>query len=291
MIAGQGVTRRIGWPESQVPGRPGRDEKACKQHATILPEMWDDHPKYREFRPNPGEDFSRDPVSQSWPKRGFQHVISRTDDTKSAPMTFDSGESVSCDDEVPSDDREGGATERVGDLFDRLWPYLPELRRYLARRFPAVETEDLIQDVLLRICRRADVGAVTYPKRYLFQVAHATIVDRHRWETSRCASLHCELTNDHHPVDEHSPLRILLGREHVGATEAALRALPDRTREILIAMRVEGWSLKSLATRYEISTGAVEKHVTRAVKALSAHRAAIDHAMPTAAAMLVECRA
>ncbi|GAA0298463.1 hypothetical protein GCM10009087_05330 [Sphingomonas oligophenolica] len=206
-------------------------------------------------------------------------------------MTFDAGESVSCDDEVPSEDREGRAAEPAGDLFDRLWPYLPELQRYLARRFPAVETEDLIQDILLRICRRADVGAVTYPKRYLFQVAHATIVDRHRWETSRCASLHCELTSDHHPVDEHSPLRILLGREHVGATEAALRALPDRTREILIAMRVEGWSLKSLAIRYEISTGAVEKHVTRAVKALSAHRATIEHAMPPAGAMSVECRA
>ena len=206
-------------------------------------------------------------------------------------MTFVSGESVSCDDEVPSEDNEGCAAEEAGDLFDRLWPYLPELRRYLARRFPAVETEDLVQDILLRICRRADVGTIAYPKRYLFQVAHAAIVDRHRWDTSRCASLHCELTSAHHPVDEHSPLRILLAREHVGATEAARLALPDRTREIIIAMRVEGWSLKSLATRYEISTGAVEKHVTRAVKALSAHRASVEHAMPAAMAMSVECRA
>lgn len=206
-------------------------------------------------------------------------------------MTSGPGDSACRDDEVLPDDQDDRAADRVDDLFDRIWPHLPELRRYLARRFPTVETEDLIQDILLRICRRADVGVVAYPKRYLFQVAQAAIVDRHRRETSRCASMHCELTNAHHPIDEHSPLRILLGREHVGATEAALLALPDRTREIIIAMRVEGWSLKSLATRYEISTGAVEKHVTRAVKALSAHRANIEHGIQAVAARSVECRA
>lgn len=211
--------------------------------------------------------------------------------SKAASITSVSGELVSCHNDAPSRDRDGRAADRADGLFERIWPYLPELRRYVARRFPALETEDLIQEILLRVCRRADMGAVAYPKRYLFQVAHAAIVDRHRWETSRCASLHCELTSAHHPVDEHSPLRILLAREYVGATEAALLALPDRTREIIVAMRVEGWSLKALATRYEISTGAVEKHVTRAMKALSAHRANIERTGPAAAAVSVECRA
>jgi len=206
------------------------------------------------------------------------------------PMGFGSDKTVACPEQAAPRERKRAADDRVGDLFDRIWPYLPELRRYLARRFPAVETEDLIQDILLRICRRADVGVVAYPKRYLFQVASAAIVDRHRWDTSRCAPLHCELTSAHHPIDEHSPLRILLAREHVGATEAALEALPDRTREIILAMRLEGWSLKSLASRYAISTGAVEKHVTRAVKALSAHRATVEHPASVAGALPVECR-
>ena len=54
------------------------------------------------------------------------------------------------------------------------------------------------------------------------------------------------------------------------AAGAALAQLPQRTREILLAVRVEGHSLKTVAARHGISTSAVEKHITRALKALAA---------------------
>lgn len=194
-------------------------------------------------------------------------------------MTSIQFETISCHHRDAAGDGDDGPATWAEQFFEHISPLLPDLRRYLVRRVPAAELEDLIQDVLLRICRRGDVGAIAHPKSYLYQAAHAAIVDRHRRDASRYTAFHCELTDAHHPVDELSPLRILLAREEICATEAALRALPERTREILIAMRVEGWSLKSLAARYDISTGAIEKHVTRGVRAVSAHLASVECGM------------
>jgi RNA polymerase sigma factor (sigma-70 family) len=48
-----------------------------------------------------------------------------------------------------------------------------------------------------------------------------------------------------------------------------LARLPERTRQILLAVRIEGASLKEAAARHGISTSAVEKHLSRALRALS----------------------
>lgn len=154
-------------------------------------------------------------------------------------------------------------------LFDRMWSFVPQLRGYLRHRLSPVEAEDVIQDVFLRLFQCASCRTVTFPKSYLFETAHAVLIDRRRRAASRCASMHSELTDSHHPTNELSPLRILLGREQLKAVECAIECLPTRTREIIIAIRIEGASLKSLAARYQISTSAVEKHVGRALRALS----------------------
>lgn len=162
--------------------------------------------------------------------------------------------------------------ESSPDLIGAFWPHLPLLRRYLRRRVPAADLDDVLQDVLLSIVRRADTASVVHPKSYLFQAAQTALIDHYRRRTTRRAACHCQLDESDHPVDEISPLRILLARDDVRAVEEALRQLPERTQEILVAMRIEGSSLKALASRYSISTSAIEKHVTKATKALSALR-------------------
>lgn len=164
------------------------------------------------------------------------------------------------------------SSEPGPDLVEAFWPHLPLLRKYLRRRVPASDLDDVLQDVLLSIVRRADAAAVAHPKCYLFQAAQAALIDRHRRQTTRRTDSHCPLDEPDHPVDEMSPLRILLAKDEVRAVETTLSQLPERTQEILVAIRVEGSSLKSLATRYNISTSAIEKHVTKAAKALSVVR-------------------
>lgn len=165
-------------------------------------------------------------------------------------------------------------------LFERMWSFVPQLRGYLRHRLSPMEAEDVIQDVFVRLFQCASCHTVTFPKSYLFETAHAVLIDRRRRAASRCASMHCELTDSHHPANELSPLRILLGHEQWMAVEAAIERLPMRTQEIIIAIRLEGASLKSLAERYQISTSAIEKHIGRALRALSA--AFAEHATTSA---------
>lgn len=167
-------------------------------------------------------------------------------------------------------------------LIDRIWPHVPGLHGYLRRRVASSELDDVLQDVLLRILRRAGEAVVEHPERYLYQAVRATLVDRHRRSTARRSACHCELSEAMHPIDDLSPLRILLARDDMRAAERVLRQLPDRTREIIIAVRIEGASLKSLANTYNISTSAIEKHVTRAAKALSQIKAMGRPAIPAA---------
>jgi RNA polymerase sigma-70 factor (ECF subfamily) len=204
-----------------------------------------------------------------------------------SPMTLSTDDNQThdniCAEDVWPDDQENCSCNPAPDLFEEIRPFIPNVRRYLARRVPVVDIDDVLQDIFLRLCRRTEGTSVTHPRSYLFQVANAAVVDRHRRETSRCAAGHCELSDTYHPLDELSPLRILLSREDMHATEAALGALPERTREIIIAMRLEGLSLKSLAERYNISTSAIEKHVTRGMKALIRQRTNMDKAWPALA--------
>ncbi|MBK6802502.1 MAG: RNA polymerase sigma factor [Novosphingobium sp.] len=154
------------------------------------------------------------------------------------------------------------------NILASLLPHIPSLKRYLQARVPADDVEDVVQDVLLRIFRRVDLTVLDRPKCYLYQAAQATLIDRHRRQSTRKAMLHCELMDEMHPVDELHPLHILIARDEFRIVEGVLDKLPDRTREIIISVRVEGVSLKALASRYDISISAIEKHVTKALKAL-----------------------
>lgn len=158
--------------------------------------------------------------------------------------------------------------DRSGQLGE-FWPHVPALRSFLSRRLDPADVDDVLQNVFLNLIRRADRSAITHPRCYLFQAARAALVDRHRRQAARRQAFHCELQEADAPVDERSPLRILLARDEVRVAGEILSGLPERTQEIFVAIRLEGLSLKCLANRYNISTSAIEKHVTKATKALS----------------------
>jgi RNA polymerase sigma factor (sigma-70 family) len=72
------------------------------------------------------------------------------------------------------------------------------------------------------------------------------------------------------PPEELSPERVLLGKEAVERLLAALEALPPRSREALLLHRFEEATYAAVARRMGIGTSAVERLITRALKALSA---------------------
>ena len=149
-------------------------------------------------------------------------------------------------------------------------PHLPIASRYAARKLRPDEVEDVIQDCLLRIMNHGDKAQILHPKSYLMMVVRAAIVDRLRHETARQRKNHCELVDANHPVDALSPCRILIGRQELRSLIDRLQTLPGRTRDMLLAIRVEGISFKAAADRYQVSVSTVEKQVASALAYLAA---------------------
>lgn len=151
-----------------------------------------------------------------------------------------------------------------------VWPFVPALRKFVGRRVPSNDVEDIVQESLVRVWRRDCDEEIEHPKSYLIRIASAVMIDRSRRERTRRLKMHCSLEERHHPDDRLSPHRIVLAREQLMSFVRAFESLPERTREIVIAIRVEGHSFKAVAHQFGISVSAVEKQVARALGVLSA---------------------
>jgi RNA polymerase sigma factor (sigma-70 family) len=167
----------------------------------------------------------------------------------------------------------GSQTSRYTSKPSTLTPFLPYLsaaRRYAGRKVAANEVDDIVQDSLVRIMAAQSGAEIQHPKSYLIMVVRAVIVDHLRRDTRTCRKDHLELTDATHPVDAICPCRIVMGRQELSRFTKELNALPARTRDMLLAIRVEGLSLKAAADRFDVCVSTVEKQVSRALARLAA---------------------
>lgn len=143
------------------------------------------------------------------------------------------------------------------------------LLRYFGRRFSkACEIEDMVQEVFVRLVRRAGVGNLENPQAYVFETASSVLKDRLRKMRTRHEVFHEPFRPDHHEGADFSPEDVLLARERLSNATAALLELPERTRVIFTLRRLEGLRFQDIAARLDISVSAVEKHMQRAMSHL-----------------------
>ncbi|MDC7684253.1 sigma-70 family RNA polymerase sigma factor [Asticcacaulis sp. BYS171W] len=150
---------------------------------------------------------------------------------------------------------------------DLLVRYTPAIRNYLARRTSSsMEAEDLTQEVLARVLKRAESGPIDNVEGYLFQAAANLLRESGRRDTLRNAAQIIEIQPELvEGEDVQTPERILMGRDAVRRIQAALNELPERTRTIFILSRFEDMKGTEIARRLGISASAVEKHMMRAL--------------------------
>ncbi len=132
------------------------------------------------------------------------------------------------------------------------------------------EIEDLVQDVFTRIVARDSEEAVSHLGGYVLRTAASVLADRARKRAVRHSDQHVVLDTDRHGDDELDPERVLSGKEDLHAATAALLSLPERTRTVFVLRRLEGYRHAEIARHLGISISAVEKHMVRAVRHLSA---------------------
>ncbi|MEM9193337.1 MAG: sigma-70 family RNA polymerase sigma factor [Myxococcota bacterium] len=132
------------------------------------------------------------------------------------------------------------------------------LTRYVARRVPPVEVEDLVQDVLLRVHERLpEVEDHARLSGWVFRVARSVVVDHHR-RRPRPALPAEDLRDEGAPAD--LPVAELVASWLI----PMIATLPDSHREILELTEVEGLTQREAGERLGLSPSGARTRVQRA---------------------------
>ncbi|MEE4451049.1 RNA polymerase sigma factor [Novosphingobium resinovorum] len=145
------------------------------------------------------------------------------------------------------------------------------LKRYLRGRGARHDVaEDVAQETLARLLelsRSQQIGSVF---ALAFRIADNALVDMSR----RNGRLAAEMEDDVRS-EEPSLNRILDSRRAMEVFDRCLRRMPALRREVLVRRRVEQESCRAIGEALDMSTKAVEKHITRGMTDL---RRALDQA-------------
>ncbi len=160
------------------------------------------------------------------------------------------------------------ATGTAGGLEAVLLENRERLLRFLRARGAGDEAEDLLQELWIKL-RSTPGTPIADPASYLFRAANNLMLDRRRSMLRSSVRDHgwSELSSG---PDAQAPggERVLIAREQLAATDAALDALGDRTAHIFRQFRLEGVSQRQIAADLGLSLSAVEKHLQKAYRAL-----------------------
>lgn len=152
--------------------------------------------------------------------------------------------------------------------------YTAPLRGFFTKRVrnPA-DVDDLVQEVFLQLIQRDRNNktgeAIEHMDHYTFQAAANVLRDRSRRDMVRHRSAHESFDESVHELrTEITPERILIGEEGMARVEAALRQLPDRTRDVFMLRWVDKLSFPEIAETLAISSRGAQRHMAVALKHL-----------------------
>ena len=171
--------------------------------------------------------------------------------------TADPSTSLACDG-TPADFDGFVRTQREG------------LVHFLQRRTRSVDdAEDLAQESLARLVRYRGHAPDTWAA-LLYHIAVNALHDRSRRAASRHDAQHVSLDGEaaELPATEPSHEQRTATEQELALLQRALLRLPDRCRQVYLLNRIEGMTYPEIAEHCGISVKAVEKHISRALRAL-----------------------
>ncbi|WIO75093.1 sigma-70 family RNA polymerase sigma factor [Porticoccaceae bacterium LTM1] len=156
-------------------------------------------------------------------------------------------------------------------LYDQ---YETSVRRFLyARSVNFDEVDDITQDVFVRLARMPDLMEKIDPdedrcRSYLFSIAHNIVVDRERHKAIK--RRHKESGKLGNPADvyEISPEIVISSQQDLKLLEKAVVELPEKWRTAFLLSRFKYLPQKEIAKKMSVTTRAVEKYISAAIKQL-----------------------
>ncbi len=159
------------------------------------------------------------------------------------------------------------SAEQARWFSEHVQPHESALRAYLSKRFPALpDHDDLVQETYVRVLRVEDPARLAHPKAFLFTTARNAAIDLFRRRNVQPLE-NLDDVIDLPPLDEVPGVADSLERRQRGETlTEALRALPERCREVMLLRYLDGCSGKEISERLDISLGTVKGHLLKGVR-------------------------
>lgn len=139
----------------------------------------------------------------------------------------------------------------------------PRLLRFFRRRTASAEdAQDLMQESFSRLLGIGASG-LTRPEAYLRRIGQNLLRDRAKFAARRSEALH--VPADDAVLAGTDQCRLLETRDLLDRLEVAMLELPQQTREIFMAHRLDGMTYAEIAERTGLTIKQVEKRIQRAV--------------------------
>ena len=126
------------------------------------------------------------------------------------------------------------------------------------------DAEDVVQDVLERLFEQSDLAApIADISAYLYRSLRNKVIDLYRRKRGNTVELAADISDTRFEASE--------GIERTEAQEemfAAIDALPDRQREVLVATELEGRTFRELAEEWDVPIGTLLARKHRAMRAV-----------------------
>lgn len=132
-----------------------------------------------------------------------------------------------------------------------------------ARLGNASDAADLAQDTFVRLLTSRDIDQIREPRSYLSAIARALMIDKFRRRALEQAYMEA-LALRPERVEISLETRLLIV-ETLVAIDTMLDGLGERTRQIFLAVQLEGLSYIATGERLGVSVTTVKKHVIRAM--------------------------
>jgi RNA polymerase sigma factor (sigma-70 family) len=127
----------------------------------------------------------------------------------------------------------------------------------------AADASDLAQDTFIRVMTARNTAPIREPRGYLSAIARSLLIDKSRRRAIEQAYLFA-LAQQPEPVAVSPEVRLSI-IEMLLAIDSLLDELGTRTREIFLAVQLEGLTYVAAAERFGVSVTTVKNHLIRAM--------------------------
>lgn len=165
------------------------------------------------------------------------------------------------------------STHQTHAIDDARWfaeevqPYEAALRAYLHGRFPSLpDQDDIVQDTYARLLRARASGTIRHPKAFLFTTARNSALDFFRRKRAVPIGDITHFDESSVLMDRPDVAALVNREQELEILADAVRALPDRCRQVIMLRYLDGLAYKEIAVQLDISTETVKTQLAKGMR-------------------------